>query len=248
MLLRQGDARSDAVDHRLGWTLAAVAGAVNTVVFQAIGFFAANMTGNVSLSSDRFASGRWQAGVFFLAILACFIIGAAAATLLTNSGHRRQQGGIYAYGILLEALLMTTLTYLCLSLPPASQATLLALGLSFLMGFQNAVVTRISDARVRTTHVSGMSTDIGIELASLFDIARGAGQRQHAPSLRSGLRLHSQTLVAFLIGGAAGILVYRGIGIGVLFVAAGILLTMALHAIWRHFRQIRSLRIDQTRP
>jgi uncharacterized membrane protein YoaK (UPF0700 family) len=33
----------------------------------------------------------------------------------------------------------------------------------FLMGLQNAVVTRISNARVRTTHVSGTATDIGIE-------------------------------------------------------------------------------------
>jgi uncharacterized membrane protein YoaK (UPF0700 family) len=43
------------------------------------------------------------------------------------------------------------------------RGSILILGLSFLMGIQNAVVPRISDARVRTTHVSGMSTDIGIE-------------------------------------------------------------------------------------
>ncbi|MGO8462711.1 DUF1275 family protein, partial [Rhizobium ruizarguesonis] len=46
-------------------------------------------------------------------------------------------------------------------------------GLAFLMGLQNAVVKRISDARVRTTHVSGMATDLGIELGIAFDILCG---------------------------------------------------------------------------
>ncbi len=66
------------------------------------------------------------------------------------------------------------------------------------MGLQNAVVTRISDARVRTTHVSGMATDIGIELGIAFDILRGRDRETDAAHNRSKLRLHLYTIAAFL--------------------------------------------------
>ena len=39
--------------------------------------------------------------------------------------------------------------------------------LCFIMGLQNATVTKISGARIRTTHVTGMVTDVGIELGKL---------------------------------------------------------------------------------
>jgi len=36
--------------------------------------------------------------------------------------------------------------------------------LCFIMGLQNAVITKISHAEIRTTHVTGLVTDVGIEL------------------------------------------------------------------------------------
>ena len=40
--------------------------------------------------------------------------------------------------------------------------------LLFAMGVQNSLVTQISNARVRTTHLTGLFTDLGIELSQLF--------------------------------------------------------------------------------
>jgi len=99
------------------------------------------------------------------------------------------------------------------------------------MGLQNAVVTRISDARVRTTHVSGMATDIGIELSMLFDIARGHELHADVASYRSKLRLHVQTVLSFLVGGVVGIVVYLAIGSRLLFGTAAVLLVIALVGI-----------------
>jgi uncharacterized membrane protein YoaK (UPF0700 family) len=101
------------------------------------------------------------------------------------------------------------------------------------MGIQNAVVTRISDARVRTTHISGMSTDIGIELSMLFDIARGRELDAEAAPYRSKLRLHVQTVLSFLIGGVAGVVIYQAIGTKLLFATAVLLFMMAGNAIAR---------------
>jgi uncharacterized membrane protein YoaK (UPF0700 family) len=233
MLIRQGNARSDGIDRRLACALAAVAGALNTAAFHAVGFFSANMTGNVSALSDHAALGEWLIGAFYLLIVLTFIAGAAVSTLLINAGRRRKIQSIYAVSILAEAILMVLLGLAEIWLPPAERGRALILGLSFLMGLQNAVVTRISEARVRTTHVSGMSTDIGIELSMLFDIARGRELDADAAPYRTKLRLHVQTVLSFLGGGVVGVLVYQAIGNRLLFGTAIILLVMALAGIVR---------------
>jgi uncharacterized membrane protein YoaK (UPF0700 family) len=233
MLIRQGEARSNEIDRRLACTLAAIAGALNTAAFHAVGFFSANMTGNVSAFSDHFAVGELLTGAFYLTIVLAFILGAAVSTLLINAGRRRQIHGIYAFSILAEALLMALLACADIGLPQAQRGPVLILGLSFLMGLQNAVVTRISDARVRTTHVSGMSTDIGIELGMLFDIARRRELDKDAGPYWTKLRLHGQTVLSFLAGGVAGVLIYQTIGNLLLFGAAALLLIIAVTGILR---------------
>ncbi|MGH8156987.1 MAG: YoaK family protein [Rhodanobacter sp.] len=233
MLITQGTARSEATDRRLACILAAIAGALNASAFQAVGFFAANMTGNVSALSDRMALGQWLIGGFYLSIVLTFVFGAAVSTLLVNGGRRRNIRSIYALTVLAEGLLMGLLGVLVQGLPITLRAPFLILGLAFLMGLQNAIVTTISGARVRTTHVSGMATDIGIELMMLLDMARGVEPSAERNSYRSKLRLHVQTVLAFLAGGMCGVLLYQSIGNRLLFVTASLLLLMAANGIYR---------------
>jgi uncharacterized membrane protein YoaK (UPF0700 family) len=233
MLIRQGEARTHDVDRRLACTLAAIAGALNTAAFQAVGFFAANMTGNVSALSDTIGLGQWLVGAFYLLIVLTFIGGAAVSSQLIHAGMRRGVRGIYAFSILCEAVLMALLGGVLLVLPQAERGPVLIVGLSFLMGLQNAAVTHISDARVRTTHISGMATDMGIELSMLFDIARGRERHADAASYRSKFRLHSQTVLSFLAGGVLGVVVYEAIGSSILFVAAALLLVLAFTGLLR---------------
>jgi uncharacterized membrane protein YoaK (UPF0700 family) len=51
------------------------------------------------------------------------------------------------------------------------------------MGLQNSLVTRLSGAIVRTTHLTGVVTDLGIEAARWFRYAR------HTLGTRSGVKL-----------------------------------------------------------
>jgi len=233
MLVQQGTARNERIDLNLACTLAGIAGALNASAFYSVGFFAANMTGNVSVLSDHIAIGQWSSGLFYLTIVIAFILGAGVSTLLINAGRRRSIHGIYAYSILTEAILLTALGLADLWLLGTWRIPILVLGLAFLMGLQNAVVTRISDARVRTTHVSGMATDIGIELGIAFDILRGRDHESDAAHNRSKLRLHLFTISAFLLGGIVGVVFYRAIGGWLLIAAAMMLLIIAILGISR---------------
>jgi uncharacterized membrane protein YoaK (UPF0700 family) len=176
MLIRQGDARDSRLDRKLAFALAAVAGGLNAAAFHEVGFFSANMTGNVSALSSLLAMGQWARGLGYLTVVSAFIAGAMVSTLTISAGLRRGVVTIYARVILVESGLLALLGLARTALDRAAGVPLLILGLAFLMGLQNAIVTHISNARVRTTHVSGMSTDIGIGLARMLDILRGKAE------------------------------------------------------------------------
>jgi uncharacterized membrane protein YoaK (UPF0700 family) len=230
VLISQGAARHERINLNLACSLALIAGALNAAAFYAVGFFAANMTGNVSALSDDLATAQWGAGLFLLAIISMFIFGSTVSSLLINAGRRRGIVRIYAYCILLEACLLALLGLAdiwFLTVRPA----LLPVGLAFLMGLQNATVTRISEASVRTTHISGMATDIGIEVGIAIDILRGRELSLRAAENRSRLKLHAWTIAAFLVGGVAGVLIYRIAGGYVMLICAALLLLIAIGGV-----------------
>lgn len=111
-------------------------------------------------------------------------------------------------------------------MPEAVYGPVLVTGLSFLLGLQNATVTQITDARVRTTHVTGMVTDLGIGLG--YRLARRG--RGMGPDVEK-IRLYGVTVAAFLAGGVAGVVAWRALGHTLLFAAAAMLALMAVPGI-----------------
>ncbi|ORM62776.1 DUF1275 domain-containing protein [Pantoea rodasii] len=233
MLITSENTRTFNTDIRLACTLAAVAGALNTAAFETVGFFSANMTGNVSSLSDHLAKANLHVGLFFLLIVLLFVAGSSVSTLIINSGRRKQIRGIYAINILLEGLALLALGVIESWFSFSESGVLLILSLSFLMGLQNAVVTRISNARVRTTHVSGTATDIGIELAMLFDVLRRKESPKDAPLYIERLKLHFFTVMAFLLGGVLGIFLLQTLSYKFLIVIGVMLSALALSALQR---------------
>ena len=230
MLLRFGSHRHAHLDRRLGYSLAFVAGALNSAAFYSLGYFAANMTGNFSAGADKFALGDLLQGIVYLTLPVSFIVGALAATLWTELGRRRGVRRFYAFSILCEAVMLLALGVIEL-LAPSARGTTLVIGLSTLMGFQNAVATRISLGRVRTTHVSGMSTDIGISIAllTLMRLAKTSDPERDEHVER--LKLYALTILAFCAGGLVGVWAYKAVGAVLLLIASALLTAIALPSV-----------------
>lgn len=232
MLVHEGATRTPEADRKLGLSLAAVAGALNTAGFYAVGLYASNMTGNVSAISDRTGTGDFALAGEALLLVLLFVLGSATSTLLIRHRRRSSVRGSHAYSVCAEAFCLVVLGLVALPLGEPTRGHALVLGLSFTMGLQNAAVTKISEARVRTTHVTGMITDIGIELARWLD--RGAPDcvplKRYDPAR---LQLHLLTVGSFLVGGLVGVIAYRAVGVALLFAAAGILAALALPALRR---------------
>lgn len=231
MLIRVGDDRTEGIDQALAGLLSLVAGGLNAVGFLIAGSFTANMTGNISAFADHLAHGDLVLALSFGGLVVAFVAGAGSAALLIHAGERRAIRCIYALAIMLQALILLAMGAGFALWPETASQALLVVVLSFVMGLQNAVTTLISHARVRTTHVSGMATDIGIELATLLN----------DPGLRRitlpKLRLHSLTLGCFALGGVIGALLFTIAGHWLFVMAAALLLMIALpEAIRAHFR------------
>jgi uncharacterized membrane protein YoaK (UPF0700 family) len=97
--------------------------------------------------------------------------------------------------------------------------------LSFTMGLQNAMITKLSDAVIRTTHLTGMVTDIGIEVGRMLLPERGGDLSKKADV---GKVVPLSSLISlFFVGGVIGALGFKHIGFSFTLPLAGILLLIA---------------------
>ena len=88
---------------QLWYEASLAAGALNTVGFYKIGIYSSHMTGAVSTLADRLALGDWTGAMICLGLVASFVAGAAASTLLANEGQRRGLAGIHALSQMVDA-------------------------------------------------------------------------------------------------------------------------------------------------
>lgn len=153
---------------RLAITLAWVAGYTNTVTLLTCGHVTSHVSGTTSDLGRHAAAGHWGMALFALFLLTSFVVGAGTAGLSTEYGRRRAWESIYVLPMAVEAALLAAFA-LAVELHDGSDAVrgwpLFAMtGLaSMAMGLQNATITRISSGVVRTTHVTGVATDLGLE-------------------------------------------------------------------------------------
>ncbi|MBR9894755.1 MAG: DUF1275 domain-containing protein [Shimia sp.] len=219
MLIREGNERNQSIDLRLAGLLSLVAGALNAAGFELAGLFSANMTGNISAMADNLAKGGWGAALLFGLVVVVFILGALVAGLLIEAGRQRGKRRIYAAVVAMEAVILILTGLAALAGLTGGDGVGIICMLAGVLGMQNAVSTRISRARVRTTHVSGMATDVGLSLAGL------CMRSDESARYRSLLALHCTTISAFLVGGVLGVVLHRLAG-PVTFLCCGLLLAL----------------------
>ena len=99
--------------------------------------------------------------------------------------------------------------------------------LCYVMGLQNAMIAKISRAEIRTTHVTGLVTDIGIELGKLICWNVGATAAGAVRADRQKLILLGSLLASFLAGGLAGAMGFKHLGFVSTVPLAVVLLTLA---------------------
>jgi uncharacterized membrane protein YoaK (UPF0700 family) len=213
-----------------------VAGAVNASGFIALGVYVSHTTGNSARIGDELAQRHFDEALQYGGLVFVFFLGAMTATALVELAHRQGRPR-FVVALLLQAFLLATFAMLSIHSEHHWRYQRLELTslLCFAMGLQNAMVTRLSGAVVRTTHLTGITTDIGIEaMRTLFWLAdrRAAptaeqtAADERAPDLRR-LRLHLRIYGSFLTGATVGPALYIAVGSASLMMPVFVLLALA---------------------
>ncbi|HOX67683.1 MAG TPA: YoaK family protein [Burkholderiaceae bacterium] len=238
--------RTPNTNLRLGQVLAFVAGAANAGGFLAVGQYTSHMTGIVSGMADNLVLGRIALVLSGGLALSCFLVGAMLTAILVNWGQQRNFHSCYALPLVVEALLMLLfgLVGANLGLQTALLVPTTVLLLCFMMGLQNAIITKASRSEVRTTHVTGMVTDLGIELGKLVYLNRRRAAAPNAPGVhanRARLRTHGSLVGLFLIGGVLGAAGFQQMGYSTTIPLALLLLLLSAGPLWRDLKQHRTV-------
>ena len=222
--------RTPANNVRLGVTLSFVAGATNAGGFLAVGQYTSHMTGVLSSVADSLVLGQATLALAGLAALLAFTLGAMTTAWMVNWGLRRQLQSAYVRPLLREAAMLLVFGLVGTGINSLAHlfAPLTVLVLCFIMGLQNAVITKISHSEIRTTHITGLLTDLGIELGKLFYINRLTRQPLVEGNRRK-IRLHLSLITSFFIGGVMGALGFKHIG----FISTLPLAVLLFLLVWR---------------
>jgi uncharacterized membrane protein YoaK (UPF0700 family) len=224
--------RSDRIDRHLAFYLTFVAGAANAGGFTVVGQYTSHMSGVVSSIADNLVLDNGLLLLHGITALVAFLSGAATSAILINWARRRDLHSQYALPITLEAILLSL--FAVTDLLPQSFATVAIIALlCYVMGLQNAMITKLSGARIRTTHVTGMVTDIGIELGKYFYINpdRQVGLLPPVKADLAKLGLLATMVSLFVIGGVCGALLFKTIGIPASYILAAPLFVIAAYPL-----------------
>jgi len=196
----------------LGVSLCFIAGAINAGGFLAIGMYTSHMTGVISSMADELVMGQLELVRLGVISLLSFVGGAACSAVMINWARRRQSRHTYALPLLLEAALLLAFGLVdALQHGVGAVVGLTAALLCFIMGLQNAMITKISNAEIRTTHVTGLVTDIGIEVGKLLYWNR-TPLGPPVTANRERLGLHLRLVGTFFLGGLIGALGFQQVG------------------------------------
>ncbi len=219
MFRHQGKTRTLKHNLRIASLLSFVAGIVNVAGFLAIQRLTTNVTGHFAYFIDEvFKLDFWRGFIYFLYIF-FFFLGSFVSNFLVELISRKNDSYVYIIPTIIESVILFSAAFF----GPFfihKNPDLLAFCLLFAMGLQNSLVTTISNATVRTTHLTGLFTDLGIELSQLFFYRH----KEQKDKLVSSIKLRLTIISFFFIGGIIGGVFYSNMGLHVLTIAGGALL------------------------
>ena len=228
MLRHLGTKRTHAHNVKLATLLGLTAGFVNAAGFLAFSVLTTNVTGHAALFAERLAAQDWQTARVVALWMFLFLAGAFFSSLIVSSIGRNQRFS-YVIPILIEMVILIAVAVFGFKYDGSLVAKEIYAGsLLFAMGLQNSLVSIVSGSIVRTTHLTGTFTDLGIELGQFLQ--KNSTDR---PALRSKIKLRSTIIFFFMAGALAGAYLFRYVGFYSFFMPVAILAFALIGDIFR---------------
>jgi uncharacterized membrane protein YoaK (UPF0700 family) len=241
MLRHLGTKRTNKHNIKLASLLGLAAGFVNAAGFLAFSVLTTNVTGHAALFAERIAQQDWKTARVVALWMFLFLAGAFVSSLIISRIGKNQRFS-YVIPILIEIAILTSVAGFGYKYNGTLVAKEIFAGsLLFAMGLQNSLVSMVSDSVVRTTHLTGTFTDLGIELGQIFQ------KNQDKRILFSKIKLRSTIIFFFMTGALTGAYMFRYLNFYSFFIPVVLLFFALLGDIFRiriqHYYRILSHRM-----
>lgn len=212
-------------EYTLLWVLLSFkAGLLNAAGFLIAGSYVSHITGFGTQIGLALGHREYTFGAELLVIPIAFIGGALFTSLVLDVNYSKDKVPHYP----VVQLAITSLIGL-ISIGFAtgffrpdivashSESSVILIGmLCFVCGIKNALTTWASHGKIRTTHITGLSTDIGLHLPKIF---RPSGASSRYPESRAVTYVRIATLISFSIGSCMAAMLIPTVGHGVFYIS-----------------------------
>lgn len=199
MFRHQGKSRTLKHNLRIATILSFVAGIVNVTGFLSFNQLTTNVTGHFALFINDVADFKFWKGTIYFIYIFSFLLGSFSSSFLMEQFRENKKLNVFFLPTLIESLILVAIGLSSNYFEMKSSDVIVCL-LLFAMGLQNSFVTKISNAVVRTTHLTGLFTDLGIDISQLF-FPKVHPNRE---KLKANIKLRLYIIVFFFAGGILG--------------------------------------------
>ncbi|WP_143883079.1 YoaK family protein [Chryseobacterium binzhouense] len=245
MLRNYSNSRTLGDNIRLGTLTAFTAGTINVASLLIFLSFTSNVTGHYAVFSAEISKGNWTQVAVIGAWIFLFFFGSFTANFSVINFNKKSKYFAHAFPLVLEIICLLTVgiyghLYYQKTIEEAQVMVALML---FATGLQNGLTASISNFLVKTTHLTGTTTDLGI-LASMFTQKR----YRKNPELKARAKLLVSIMISYVLGAVFSGLTYYYLEFSVFYVISTCLVVVIGYDFYkihvRHFNtQYRYSRI-----
>ena len=241
MLRHLGTKRTYQHNVKLASLLGITAGFVNAAGFLGFSVLTTNVTGHAALFAEQIALQNWETARIIALWMFLFLAGAFISSLIVSRIGKNQQYS-YVIPILIETTILISVALLGYKYDHSLVAKEIFAGsLLFAMGLQNALVSMVSGSVVRTTHLTGTFTDLGIELAQFIK-----NKPEENKVLKPRIKLRMAIIFFFMCGALGGAWLFRSFSFYSFFIPVIILVYTLIYDVFRitvkrYYRNVKGL-------
>ena len=196
MFKHQGKKRTVQHNLQIAIILSFVAGIVNVSGILAFNELTTNVTGHFALFIRDVADFKfWKGTIYFLYIFS-FLFGSFSSSMLIETYKENKKLNVFVIPSLIECMILLMVAIFS-NFPQINNPEFMVCALLFAMGLQNSFVTKLSNAVVRTTHLTGLFTDLGIEISQLFFPKTHPNRKE----IKTTIKLRLYIIAFFFFGG-----------------------------------------------
>ncbi|MPR33593.1 YoaK family protein [Salmonirosea aquatica] len=226
MLRKYSNSRSLKDNIRLGVLTAFSAGMVNVASVIIFFAFASNVTGHYAILAQEISRGQWYQVAVVMGWILLFFLGSFVSNFIVINLTHKNKYVAHALPLVLEmACLLGVGVYGQFSYQGTLVETeILVAFMLFSMGLQNGLTASISNFSVKTTHLTGLTTDLGI-LVSMFTQKEYRADRV----LVGKAKLLFAIAGSYLTGGVLAGVLYDSLQFRVFYVVSAVIVVVILY-------------------